>query len=89
MSDELRECPFCGERPRLSLDTSSGRDEWYIWCNCGMVTHFFYSDTAAVCAWNARTHNAHATYAGKAEPLICLDDLPLLDSVTEDWDCPP
>jgi len=34
----------------------------------------------AVGSWNARTHNARATFAGRAEPFISLDDLPVVDS---------
>ena len=84
MSNELLPCPFCGERPRLSLDTRSDRDEWYIWCSCGMVTHFFYSDTDAIAAWNRRVpaqgvpvevwHTLHAAleeYRDDAQRCFC------------------
>lgn len=78
----LSPCPFCGGEAELLAQgvsamvrcTSCGAsiawqrrpDAW------GPVTEV----DMAVGAWNARTHNATATHAGKAQPFICTDDVP-------------
>lgn len=61
MDDELKACPFCGNR-KLNLGNLTG-DDWFVECEknyvekrgCGMSLHAIHpTREAAIDAWNSR-----------------------------------
>ena len=56
--DELKPCPFCGERAILRRDSSG----CYVKCNNGMckvmlTTWYYETEEEAITAWNRRAND--------------------------------
>ena len=56
MSEELRPCPFCGEKATLDYSVLPNRKHWFITCDCcGMMYQYTLSQRKYVKdGWNTR-----------------------------------
>lgn len=69
MSDaKMEPCPFCGGCPTM-LDTTepvegASSGDYYLMCDCGIVTNVYVTEDEVIAAWNRR-----ALLAPKAEGL--------------------
>ena len=50
---ELKPCPFCGQRARMSK--SLGGEAWWVDCRCGAKGTMTRTETEAAAAWNHRS----------------------------------
>jgi len=76
-------CPFCGGAAELLAlgqlalvrcdSCGASTDEMWEWRQTPGSPSLI---DRAVAAWNMRTHNAHATFAGKAQSFISTKDVP-------------
>ena len=63
MCKELKKCPFCGGKARLTYDTYGSRYVYYVQCDnvsCGIVTWIHTTEEEAVEAWNKMVYSEYA-----------------------------